>query len=165
MKVIYNNRHRLSKSLEKKLNVQFVNFDELFKNSDFLSIHINYDKYNYHLIDTQQLKKMKKSSYLINTSRGNIINEASLVKGLQNKWISGAGLDVFEKEPIPNNNELLKLKNVILLPHIGSATIQTRSKMSQVAAINLHNVLCNKKPLYLVNKKIKTVIKKKGSFH
>src|SRR5215203_5326869 len=154
MKVIYNNRHQLSKSIEKKLHVTFVNFNELLEKSDFLSIHISYDKYNFHLIDTRQLKKMKKTSFLINTSRGNIINENSLIKGLQNKWIAGTGLDVFEKEPLPNKSKLLKLKNVILLPHIGSATVQTRNKMSKVAAINLHNILSNKKPLYLVNKNL-----------
>ena len=154
MKVVYNNRHQLSKSIEKKLHATFVNFDELLENSDFLSIHISYDKDNFHLIDTRELKKMKKTLFLINTSRGNIINEASLIIGLQNKWIAGAGLDVFEKEPLSNKNKLLKLKNVILLPHIGSATVQTRNKMSEVAAINLHNVLSNKKPLYIVNKKL-----------
>jgi glyoxylate reductase len=154
MKVVYNNRHRLSKSIEKKLHATFVNFNELFENSDFLSIHVSYDKHNYHLIDTRELKKMKKTSFLINTSRGNIINEASLIKGLQNKWIAGAGLDVFEKEPLSNKSKLLKLKNVLLLPHIGSATVQTRNKMSETAAINLHNVLSNKRPLYLVNKKL-----------
>jgi glyoxylate reductase len=154
MKVVYNNRHQLSKSIEKKLHATFVNFDELLENSDFLSIHISYDKDNFHLIDTRELKKMKKTLFLINTSRGNIINEASLIIGLQNKWIAGAGLDVFEKEPLSNKSKLLKLKNVILLPHIGSATVQTRNKMSEVAAINLHNILSNKKPLYIVNKKL-----------
>ncbi|HET9806051.1 MAG TPA: D-glycerate dehydrogenase [Nitrososphaeraceae archaeon] len=154
MKVVYNNRHQLSKSIEKKLHATFVNFDELLENSDFLSIHISYDKDNFHLIDTRELKKMKKTLFLINTSRGNIINEASLIIGLQNKWIAGAGLDVFEKEPLSNKSKLLKLKNVILLPHIGSATVQTRNKMSEVAAINLHNILSNKKPLYVVNKKL-----------
>jgi lactate dehydrogenase-like 2-hydroxyacid dehydrogenase len=97
---------------------------------------------------------MKKTSFLINTSRGSIINEISLIKALKNKWIAGAGLDVFEKEPLPNQHELLKLKNVILLPHIGSATVQTRNQMSEVAAINLHNILSKKKPLYLVNREL-----------
>ena len=159
MKIIYNNRHQLSNSIEKKLHATYVNFDELSENSDFLSIHISYDKYNFHLIDTRQLKKMKKTSFLINTSRGNIINENSLIQGLQNKWIAGAGLDVFEKEPLPNKSKLLKLKNVILLPHIGSATVQTRNKMSKVAAINLYNILSNKKPLSLVNKNLSLIRK------
>jgi glyoxylate reductase len=160
MKIIYNNRHQLSNSLEKKLHATYVNFHELFENSDFLSIHISYDEHNFHLIDRRELKKMKKTSFLINTSRGNIINEASLIKGLQNKWIAGAGLDVFEKEPLPNKSKLLQLKNVILLPHIGSATVQTRNKMSEIAAINLHNILSNKKPLYLVNKKLEKNLSK-----
>ena len=95
---------------------------------------------------------MKKTSFLINTSRGCIINEISLIEAIKNKWIAGAGLDVFEKEPLPIQNELLKLKNVILLPHLGSATVQTRHRMSEVAAINLHNILSKKKPLFLVNK-------------
>jgi glyoxylate reductase len=154
MNIIYNNRHQLSKSIENKLNVTYVTFDQLLKNSDFLSIHTSFDKDNFHLIDSIELKKMKKTSFLINTSRGSIINEISLIKALKNKWIAGAGLDVFEKEPLPNQHELLKLKNVILLPHIGSATVQTRNQMSEVAAINLHNILSKKKPLYLVNREL-----------
>ena len=154
MNIIYTNRHQLSKSIENKLNVTYVTFDQLLKNSDFLSIHTSFDKDNFHLIDSIELKKMKKTSFLINTSRGSIINEISLIKALKNKWIAGAGLDVFEKEPLPNQHELLKLKNVILLPHIGSATVQTRNQMSEVAAINLHNILSKKKPLYLVNREL-----------
>lgn len=154
MNIIYTNRHQLSKSIENKLNVTYVTFDQLLKNSDFLSIHTSFDKDNFHLIDSIELKKMKKTSFLINTSRGSIINEISLIKALKNKWIAGAGLDVFEKEPLPIQHELLKLKNVILLPHIGSATVQTRNQMSEVAAINLHNILSKKKPLYLVNREL-----------
>lgn len=154
MNIIYTNRHQLSRSIENKLNVTYVTFDQLLKNSDFLSIHTSFDKDNFHLIDSIELKKMKKTSFLINTSRGSIINEISLIKALKNKWIAGAGLDVFEKEPLPNQHELLKLKNVILLPHIGSATVQTRNQMSEVAAINLHNILSKKKPLYLVNREL-----------
>jgi glyoxylate reductase len=151
MKIIYNNRHQLSKTIEDKLNVTFMTFDELLENSDFLSIHTSLEKDNFHLIDSKELKKMKKKSFLINTSRGSVINENSLIHALKNKWIAGAGLDVFEKEPLQSHNKLLKLKNVILLPHLGSATVQTRNRMSEVAAINLHNILSNKKPIYLVN--------------
>ena len=151
MKIIYNNRHQLSKTIEDKLNVTFMTFDELIQNSDFLSIHTSLEKNNFHLIDSKELKKMKKKSFLINTSRGTVINENSLIHALKNKWIAGAGLDVFEKEPLPSHNKLLKLKNVILLPHLGSATVQTRNRMAEVAALNLHNILSNKKPIYLVN--------------
>ena len=156
MNIIYNNRHQLSKSKEKKLNVKFVTFNELLETSDFLSITLSYDITNFHLIDKEQLKKMKKTSFLINTSRGTIINEVSLIKALQHKWIAGAGLDVFENEPLSHESKLLEMKNVILLPHIGSATVQTRNKMSEVSAINIHNVLNKKMPLYLVNKKVRT---------
>ncbi|HVP82653.1 MAG TPA: D-glycerate dehydrogenase [Nitrososphaeraceae archaeon] len=151
MKIIYNNRHQLSKKIEDKLNVTFMTFEELLHNSDFLSIHTSLDKNNFHLIASKELNTMKKTSFLINTSRGSIINENSLIHALKNKWIAGAALDVFEKEPLPSHNKLLKLKNVILLPHLGSATVQTRNRMSEVAAINLHNILSNKKPIYLVN--------------
>jgi glyoxylate reductase len=154
MNIIYNNRHRLSKSRENKLNATFVTFEKLLENSDFLSIHTNFDKKNFHLIDIRELQKMKKTSFLINTSRGSIINEISLIKALKNRWIAGAGLDVFEREPISNQYELSKLKNVILLPHIGSATVKTRERMSRVAAINLHTILSNKKPLNLVNREL-----------
>ena len=151
MKIIYHNRHQLSKSIEEKLNATFMTFDQLLQNSDFLSIHTSFERDNFHLIDSKELKKMKKKSFLINTSRGSIINETSLIKALKDKWIAGAGLDVFEREPLPKHNKLLKLKNVILLPHLGSATVQTRNQMSEVAALNLHNILSNKKPLFLVN--------------
>jgi len=155
MNVIYNNRNQLAKSKEKKLKVKFVTFKELLETSDFLSINMSYERNNFHLIDREQLQRMKKSSFLINTSRGTIINEVSLIKALQNKWIAGAGLDVFENEPLSHKSKLLQMKNVILLPHIGSATIQTRNKMSEVSALNIHNVLNKKMPLYLVNKKVR----------
>ena len=155
MNVIYNNRHQLSKSKEKKLNVKFVTLNELLENSDFLSINLSYDRNNFHLIDKEQLRRMKKTSFLINTARGTIINEVALIKAIQRKWIAGAGLDVFENEPLPHTSKLLEMKNVILLPHIGSATVQTRNKMSEVSAINIDNVLNNKMPLYLVNRKLK----------
>jgi glyoxylate reductase len=92
---------------------------------------------------------MKKNSYIINTARGEIINEAHLIKALKKRWIAGAGLDVFEKEPPSPNSPLLKMKNVVLLPHIGSATFSTRTKMAEVAAKNLLNVLNGKNPIYM----------------
>jgi phosphoglycerate dehydrogenase-like enzyme len=97
---------------------------------------------------------MKKSSFLINTSRGSVIDERSLYTALDKKWISGAGLDVFETEPIKKNNPLLKKNNVIILHHIGSATRETRAKMSEVAATNICDILEGKIPLYLVNKQV-----------
>jgi lactate dehydrogenase-like 2-hydroxyacid dehydrogenase len=98
---------------------------------------------------------MKKTSYIINTSRGQIINEKHLIQALNRKMIAGAALDVFENEPVPHDNTLLTMKNVVTLPHIGSATNQTRSKMSQVAVRNLLNVFEAKEPIFLVNPEVR----------
>jgi lactate dehydrogenase-like 2-hydroxyacid dehydrogenase len=97
---------------------------------------------------------MKKTAYIINTSRGQIMNERDLVEALNKKMIAGAALDVFEKEPVSHYNSLLTMKNVVTLPHIGSATYQTRSKMSQVAVQNLLDVFEAKAPVFLVNQQI-----------
>jgi len=94
---------------------------------------------------------MKNTAYLINTARGSLINEEHLIEVLERQWIAGAGLDVFEKEPPLSNNSLLKMRNVVLLPHLGSATLLTRTKMAEVAAKNLLNVLNGKIPLYSAN--------------
>ena len=98
---------------------------------------------------------MKKSSYIINTARGQIINETDLTKAIKKRWIAGAGLDVFEKEPPLPNNPLLKMKNVVvLLPHIGSATFLTRTKMAERGLRNLLNILNGKSPIYLANPRL-----------
>ena len=94
---------------------------------------------------------MKRSAYLINTARGSLVNETQLIEALRKKWIAGAGLDVFEKEPLFFNNELLKMENVVLLPHIGSATFSTRTKMAEIAAKNLLNILNGRTPIYTTN--------------
>jgi glyoxylate reductase len=94
----------------------------------------------FHLIDIEKIKAMKKTSFLINASRGKIIKENDLVFALKNKYIAGAALDVFEEEPIHSNNPLIKMKNVILVPHIGSASVDTRIRMSEIAATNIINV-------------------------
>jgi lactate dehydrogenase-like 2-hydroxyacid dehydrogenase len=97
---------------------------------------------------------MKSSAYVINTARGQIINERDLIKALKLGWIAGAGLDVFEMEPPSPDNPLLKMKNVVLLPHIGSATVATRARMSEVVAKDLLSVLNGKYPTYVVNKQL-----------
>lgn len=158
MNILYHNRHRLNRNKEKKLGVNFVDKDTLLNNSDFLSIHVSLQKENYHLIDINDFKKMNKNTYLINTSRGSVINEKSLIVALGKKWIAGAGLDVFESEPLKKSNRLLQFNNVVILPHIGSATIQTRSKMSEVAALNIYNIFEGKSPLFLVNKNSKNAL-------
>ena len=159
MNILYHNRHRLDKDYEKKLGVQFVDRDTLLNNSNYLSIHVSLEKENYHLIDINDFRIMKKDTFLINTSRGSVINEKSLILALRKNWLAGAGLDVLEYEPIKRSNPLLRMSNVIILPHIGSATIQTRTKMSEVAAINIDNIFEGKSPLFLVRNKNKIPLK------
>ena len=151
MNIIYHNRHRLSKNTEKSLGVKYVTFDQLFKKSDIVSIHVPYTKETHELVDMKLFKKMKKSSFIINTARGKIIKENDLVYALKKKIIAGAALDVFRNEPIGLNNPLTKMQNVVLSPHIGSSTAETRKKMAEITVINLKLGMIGKTPLYSVN--------------
>ena len=154
MKILYYNRDRVDHQLNHPI-ANYVDINSLLKESDFLSIHATLNKDSFHFFNEVNFRKMKKTAFLINTSRGQIIYERDLIKALKNKWISGAALDVYEKEPISFSNPLLRMQNVIILPHIGSATYQVRSKMARVAAENLLNVLKGIEPLYVVNPHLK----------
>jgi len=158
MKVLYHNRNR-NQQLESKLKITYSELDELLAQSDFVSIHTALNSASHQLIDKTKLRLMKKNAFLINMARGQVINEVDLVRTLKRNQIAGAGLDVFEIEPLPGPSPLLKMKNVVLLPHIGSATYQTRSKMAEAAARNLLDVLGNKDPdpKFLVNPEVKNV--------
>ena len=140
----------MSKSIS-KLDAKYVSMDELIEKSDFLSLHSSLNSETYRLIDKSKLRRMKNTAYLINTARGSLVNERHLIEALRRRWLAGAGLDVFEKEPPSPNNPLLKMKNVVLLPHIGSATFSTRTKIAEVGAKNLLNVLNGTSPIYLAN--------------
>jgi lactate dehydrogenase-like 2-hydroxyacid dehydrogenase len=105
----------------------------------------------------KRLKLMKPSAILINASRGAIVDETALIRALQDKWIAGAALDVYEKEPVADNNPLLDLENVVLVPHIGSATAEARSKMAETATLNLISVLKGERPPCLLNPDVMTV--------
>jgi len=150
MKILYHNRKRVSKSKEKSLNVKYVSFEKLISQSDFISIHVPHTKETDHLFNMKIFKKMKKSAFLINTSRGKIVNEKDLIIALNKKIISGAGLDVFESEPIKKSNPLTNLQNVVLAPHIGSSTKETRIKMAKITVKNLILGMNQKKPTYSV---------------
>ena len=150
MKIIYHNRKRVSKTKEKSLNAKYVSFEKLITQSDFISIHVPHTKETDQLFNMNIFRKMKKTSFLINTSRGKVVNEKELVTALKKKIISGAGLDVFETEPIKKNNPLIKLQNVILAPHIGSSTKETRIKMAEITIKNLNLGINGKKPIYSV---------------
>ena len=136
MKVIYNDNCRLKPSEEKSLGLTFVNLDSLFATSDFISLHVPLLPETHHLINKQSLEKMKPTAYLINTSRGPVVDEKALYEALKKNRIAGAGLDVYENEPELTPG-LIELNNVVLLPHVGSATIETRTQMAQLAAENL----------------------------
>lgn len=150
MKVIYHNRTRLSRKEEERLGVQYVSLDSLFRASDVVSIHSPHTPQTDEIVNLKLIKKMKKTSFLINTSRGKIINEKDLVTALKRKMIAGAALDVFQKEPISSDNPIVKLDNVILMPHSGSATVETRKMMAEIAVKNLVLSLAGKKPIYQV---------------
>lgn len=150
MKVIYHNRTRLSRKEEERLGVKYVSLDSLFRASDVVSIHSPHTPQTNEIVNLKLIKKMKKTSFLINTSRGKIINEKDLVTVLKRKMIAGAALDVFQKEPISSDNPIVKLDNVILMPHSGSATVETRKMMAEIAVKNLILSLAGKKPIYQV---------------
>lgn len=150
MNIIYHNRKQVAKSKERSLCVRYVSFEKLVTESDFISIHVPHTKETDKLFNMKIFKKMKKSSFLINTSRGKVVNERDLIIALKKRIISGAGLDVFEKEPIKKNHPLVKLPNIILAPHIGSSTKETRIKMVEIAIKNLDLGINGKKPMYSV---------------
>jgi len=136
MKILYYDRNRLEASEEKALEAQYVGLKTLLSEADFVSLHVSLNDRTHHLIGQKELKFMKPSAYLINTSRGPVVNEAALLEALRKRKIAGAGLDVYENEPILTPG-LTDLDNVILLPHLGSATMETRTRMAQLAAVNL----------------------------
>jgi len=148
--VIYHNRKRASRKIESLTHAKFESINGLLKKSDVISVHVPYTKQTHQLIDMKFLKKMKKSAFLVNTTRGKIIKEKDLILALRKKIISGAALDVFENEPIGKNHPLTKMQNVVLAPHIGSSTVETRKKMAELTVKNLKLALSGKKPIYSV---------------
>ncbi|GGE66142.1 2-hydroxyacid dehydrogenase family protein [Priestia taiwanensis] len=147
--VIYTGPNR-KEEVEKELGVTYVPFEELLQTADFITINCSYNASMKHMISTDELAMMKKTAYIVNASRGPIMNEQALVDALKNGVIEGAALDVFEFEP-HITEELKTLKNVVLTPHIGNATIETRDAMAVMAVENILAVLGGKKPLTPVN--------------
>jgi glyoxylate reductase len=137
--------------MEKEFGAKKVDLDTLFKESDFVSIHVPLMKETHHLVNAERLKLMKKTAYLINNSRGPVVDEKALYEALKEGKIAGAGLDVFEQEPTPVDNPLLKFDNVVVAPHISSASYETRSQMAEMVAGNLVAFFEGKKPPNLVN--------------
>lgn len=154
MNVLYFSRARAEQEKERRLNIEFVPLERLFRESDFVTVHVPITDETKHLINEERLRQMKPTAYLVNTSRGPVMDQAVLTRALRERWIAGAGLDVFEKEPIDPNDPLINLENVVLTPHIASATTEARSKMAEVAAKNLISVLEGTPPQFLVNQEV-----------
>jgi glyoxylate reductase len=152
MKVLYVSGHN-NKTLKEELGGKKVELSTLLKESDFISLHVPFTEKTHHLIGKKELKMMKKSAILINTSRGPVIDEKALAHALKEKWIFGAGLDVYENEP-SIEKELLKLDNVVLQPHSASATFESRNNMAILAAKNMIAGLKGKKPPNCINPEV-----------
>ena len=149
MSVIYHNRQPLDKNTETRLGAVFCSFEELLPRSDVISIHAPLTDETRHLFDRSAFEKIKPGAYIINTARGEVIDEAALVQALIEEKIKGAGLDVYEYEPAVTQ-QLTDMENVVLLPHIGSATVETRSAMAVLAAENVIAALNGRIPENLI---------------
>jgi len=156
MKVVYWDIIRQQEK-EKDIGIQYLEFEDVLRQADFVTIHVPYAPETHHLIGRDQLKLMKPNAHLINTSRGPVVDEAALTVALREKWIAGAGLDVFENEPIDPKNPLLELDNAVLAPHIASATRESRYGMARIAAENLIAILRGESPPHLVNPEARNV--------
>jgi len=153
MRVLYHNRRRVPKALEKALAARYVSMERLFKESDFVSLNMPYSPESHHLIGAKEIAAMKPTAVIVNAARGGIIDDAALVTALKERRIAAAGLDVFEGEP-KFNPGFLEVDNVALVPHIGSATRATRTAMAMLASKNLSAVLSGKRPPNLLNPEV-----------
>jgi gluconate 2-dehydrogenase len=154
MKVLYHNRRRLTADIEQRLGATYVTKDELLRQSDFVVLQVPYSPETHHMIGARELKLMKPTAILINSTRGGVVDDAALIAALRGGVIRAAGLDVFENEP-RLNPEFLRLDNVVLMPHIGSSTEATRRAMAMTAARNLVAALTGGKPPNLLNPEAK----------
>ena len=150
MSVRYHNRTRLNAATESRLNVQHRSKEDILRDSDFVVVMVPYSPATHHLIKAEDLALMKPTAIFINTARGGVVDDVALIAALKENRIAGAGVDVFEGEPA-FNAEFLKLDNVVLTPHIGSATRATRMRMATLAAENIAAALDGKTPPNLVN--------------
>ena len=153
MRVLYWTPRRKSESEEREAGITFMPLDELLRESDFVSLHSPLNAQTRHQIGAREIGLMKKTAFIINTARGPIIDEAVLVRALKSKKIAGAGLDVFEHEP-KVHADLKKLKNVVLEPHLGSATVEVREQMANIVVDNIEAVLGGRVPPNCVNPQV-----------
>jgi glyoxylate reductase len=150
MRILYTDAVRAPTEVERELGAQFVDKERLFREADFVTLHIPLLSETHHYVSVKELKLMKKTAHLINASRGPVVDEVALVQALREHWIAGAGLDVYEHEPQMAAG-LTELDNVTLAPHIASASVETRTKMAVMAATNLVEALQGHRPPNIVN--------------
>lgn len=150
MRICYHNRNKLDAAVEKELNTSLVSLDELLGNSDVISVHIPLTDKTRHLIGENEFNQMKNGAFVINTARGPVIDEIAMVKALETGKLGGAGLDVFENEP-EISPELLQMDNVVLVPHIGTGTTETRINIGIVASQNIIDFFEGRTPEFVVN--------------
>ncbi len=150
MRVLYHNRKRRPE-MEKETGAEYVPLEELMRESDYITLHVPLTPETRNMLSTEMLELMKPSAYLVNTARGEAIDEKHLIEMLRSGRIRGAALDVFQGEPLNVNPELYELNNVVLAPHIGSASLETRNEMAVMAAQAVIDVLEGKRPENLVN--------------
>lgn len=150
MRILYHDMQRAPEAVERELGLEFVSKEDLLRQADFVSLHVPLSAATRHFIGEPELRIMKPTAILVNSSRGPVVDEAALAVALEQKVIQAAGLDVFEREPEVHPT-LLKLENVVLVPHIGSASVDTRRKMSMMAVENAAAVLNGRRPPNLLN--------------
>jgi glyoxylate reductase len=153
MRILYTDAVRAPVEVERELGAQFVDKETLFREADFVTLHIPLLPETHHYVSGKELKLMKKTAHLINASRGPVVDEVALVQGLRERWIAGASLDVYEHEPHMAHG-LTDLDNVTLAPHIASASVDTRMKMAVMAATNLVEALRGRRPPNIVNSEV-----------
>ena len=139
-----------NKKAEEDPKIQYKALDDLLRTSDFVSVHVPLTPETTHLIGGKELRLMKKTAYLINTSRGPVVDEKALCRALKESWIAGAGLDVFTQEPLPLDSPLIELENVVLTPHMGTHTVETRRLMISAIVEDIKRALAGEVPLNLV---------------
>ncbi len=153
MRVIYHDVTRAAREHEEELGIEYVERDTLFRESDFLSIHVPLNEHTRHAVGKDEFALMKPTAVLVNTSRGPVVDEKALADALEQGQIASAGLDVFEAEPVVEPR-LLALENIVVVPHIGSASIRTRTRMCTMAAENTVAVLSGQRPPNPVNPEV-----------
>ena len=150
MRILYNDAVRAPEPVERELELQFVSKDQLLREADFVSLHVPLLESTRKFIGEPELRTMKRTAILVNTSRGPVVDEAALAQALAERWLAGAGLDVFEQEP-KVHPQLLRVSNVVLAPHIASASVDTRREMSMMAARNAVAAMQERRPDNLLN--------------